>query len=100
PYTTLFRSSETTELCHHEPSGKIRLGLRACFLGDTGVGARGHGGPIGSPAQTRLRSWLSLDSSPRYLGCVKSFAEVVYLEPAEKLAHKSVIERLVAAVRS
>jgi hypothetical protein len=31
---------------------------------------------------------------------VKSFAEVVYLERAEKLAHKTVIERLVAVVRS
>jgi hypothetical protein len=47
---------ETTELGHHEPSGKIGLGLGASFLGDTGVGARGHGGPIGSPAQTRRRS--------------------------------------------
>src|ERR1700682_6140780 len=58
---------ETTELGHHEPSGKIRLGLRASFLGDTGVGARGHGGPIGSPAQTRRRSWRSLDSSLGHL---------------------------------
>src|SRR5215469_7412286 len=40
---------EATELGHHEPSGKIRLGLRASFFGDTAVGARGHGGPIGSP---------------------------------------------------
>jgi hypothetical protein len=31
---------------------------------------------------------------------VKSFAEVVYLERAEKLAHKTVIERLVAVVQS
>ena len=31
---------------------------------------------------------------------VKSFAEVVYLERAEKLAHKTVIERLVAVARS
>ena len=29
-----------------------------------------------------------------------SFAEIVYLEPAEKLAHKTVIERFVAVVRS
>ena len=26
---------ETTELGHHKPGGKIRLGLRASFLGDT-----------------------------------------------------------------
>jgi hypothetical protein len=31
---------------------------------------------------------------------IYSFAEVVYLERAEKLAHKTVIERLVAVVRS
>src|ERR1700731_3387943 len=54
---------ETTELGHHEPSGKIHLGCRASFPGDTGIGARGHGGPIGSSAQTRQRSWRSLDSS-------------------------------------
>src|SRR5258708_6078589 len=59
---------ETTALGHHEASGKIRRALRASFLGDTGAGARGHGGPIGSPAQTRRRSWLSLHSSLRYLG--------------------------------
>jgi hypothetical protein len=45
---------ETTELGHHEPGGKIRLSLRARSLGDTGVGARGHGGPIGlNPAAKR-----------------------------------------------
>ena len=76
---------ETTELGHHEPSGKIRLGFRASFPGDTGVGARGHGGPIGSPAQTRRRSWLSLDSSLRYLGDVRCPADEIsgWLHPRE-----------------
>jgi hypothetical protein len=45
---------ETTELGHHEPGGKIRLSLRARFLGDTGVGARGHGGPIGLNPAAKL----------------------------------------------
>jgi hypothetical protein len=40
---------ETTELGHHEPSGKIRFGLGASFLGD--IGAEGHGGPGVSPAK-------------------------------------------------
>src|ERR1700682_3590340 len=60
---------ETTELGHHEPSGKIRLGLRASFLGDTGVGARGHGGPIGSPAQ----------NSPAFMAIIGQFAWVTRL---------------------
>src|SRR6202163_1284523 len=33
----------------------------ASFLGV--AGARGHGGPVVSPTQTRRRSWRSLDSS-------------------------------------
>lgn len=37
---------ESTELRHHEPSSKIRLGSRACFLGDTGIGAGRHCGAI------------------------------------------------------
>ena len=41
----------------------IGLGLGVSVLSDNGVGAGGHGGPIGSPAQTRRRSWRSLDSS-------------------------------------
>jgi hypothetical protein len=45
---------ETTELGHHEPGGKIRLSLRARFLGDTSFGARGHGGPIGLNPAAKL----------------------------------------------
>jgi len=67
---------ETTELGHHEPSDKIRLGLRVSFLGDTDVGARGHGGPIGSPAQTRQRSWPSLDFS--WCGMVALFRRPIH----------------------
>jgi hypothetical protein len=33
-----------------EPSGKIRFASRASFLGDIVLEARGHGGPINSPA--------------------------------------------------
>ena len=41
--------------------------------------------------------WHWLASFIRPICC---FAEVVYLEPAEKLAHKTIIERFVAVVRS
>jgi hypothetical protein len=40
---------EATELGHHKPSGKIRLGLRVSFLSDTGVRAGGHGGRLVGP---------------------------------------------------
>jgi len=60
---------ETAELGHHEPSGKIRLGLRVSFLGDTGVKARGHCGPIGWSAQACRRSRLSLDNISVDISC-------------------------------
>src|SRR3982074_3835965 len=65
-------------LAHRLESGSIvnqkalcvwRKVIETTELGDAGVGARGHGGPVVAPAHTRRRSWRSLDRSLGYLGC-------------------------------
>ena len=84
---------QTTELGHHEPSGKIRLGLRASFLGDMALELEDMVVRLVRPPKLTgihgyswtVRLGISID--------VKSFAEVVFLERAEKLANKTVIER-------
>jgi len=40
---------EAAELGHHKPSGKIRFGPRTGFLGNSGVRASGHDGPMVGP---------------------------------------------------
>jgi hypothetical protein len=58
---------EAAKLGHHEPCGKIRFGLGAGFSGDPCARARSHGCPVDLSAQSRRRSWRSLDGALGYL---------------------------------
>lgn len=58
---------EAAKLGHHEQCGKIRFGLGAGFSGDACARARSHGRPVDLLAQSRRRSWRSLDGALGYL---------------------------------